>query len=271
MTTTITTVSHTQKTPYTYPNATIELTFQVSGEQPKFIQVYGEEAGSQSANPIDMVLLDTITWGPSAKSPYTAAIKWQAGSAFTVFYFPRNDPNNPNETYDGNPWPDAVQNGPSITTKVPPGSPSTSQTKPETWCTENKPATLHGPGSITINWDSSPTNYDKFIVRWSWAAATDGSDITQVDLGGGMTGQWVTNQAVTPGGVYTFVVEGGTNQGLFTPDAYSGWGDTLTVTAAQNLRSLVDFLRNSGVDPANLSVKSIMGSQTSLRAVMQLN
>jgi len=138
-------------------------------------------------------------------------------------------------------------------------------TKPVVRVVANEPATLQAGGSITVSWVSS--QYDKFLIWWT----VDGEPLAQgEDKNSGTSGSWTTNQAVYPGATYTFAVEGGTSSGPLTGYNYSGWGNTVTVQAAQNLRSLRQFLLLSGINPSGLHVRSIMGGLTSLKAVMKL-
>jgi hypothetical protein len=148
---------------------------------------------------------------------------------------------------------------------VPPPPPQ--PTKPVVKLDSNEPATLTGDGTIAISWVSS--QYDKFLI-W-WTVNGEAADQGEVDTPG-TSGSWTTNQSkdtLIPGAVYTFMVEGGVYAGLSGYN-YSGWGNTITVTAVQNLRSLVQFLEHSGINPAGLRVSSIMGGQTSLKRVMKL-
>ena len=145
---------------------------------------------------------------------------------------------------------------------MPPNQP----TKPVIIKTDAEPATLTGDNSITISWISS--QYDKFLVWWTVV----GQALAQGEINSpGTSGTWTTNQACSPGAPYTFAVEGGIGQGLASGYNWSGWGPTVDVTAVQNLRSLVQFLKHSGINPAGLSVESIMGGQTSLKKVMKLS
>jgi hypothetical protein len=147
-----------------------------------------------------------------------------------------------------------------------PTPPPAGQTsKPTVKLQANEPATLQGPGAITVSWVSS--QYDKFLIWWT----ENGQTLAQGEVdNSGESGNWTTNQPIIPGAVYTFEVEGGTYAGLSGYN-YSGWGNTVTVTAVQNLRSLVQFLLHSGMNPAGLKVSSIMAGRTSLKQVMKLN
>lgn len=160
-----------------------------------------------------------------------------------------------------------VLNGEDVTLCLEPfpkTPPANQPTKPIVTIDSNEPATLTGNSTITVSWVSS--HYDKFLIRWTG----DGQLLAQGEVDTPDTsGTWTTNQPVDPGAIYTFEVEGGTSAGLFGYN-YGGWGNTVTVKAVANLRSLVQFLKHSGLDPVGLSVRSIMGGQTSLKRVMKL-
>jgi hypothetical protein len=141
----------------------------------------------------------------------------------------------------------------------PPGQP----TKPVVTLESNEPATLTGPGTITVSWVSA--QYDKFLIWWTVnGEAGEQGEVDKTET----SGSWTTGEPVIPGAIYTFKVEGGTYE--VWGYNYSGWGNTITVQAVQNLRSLVQFLEHSGINPVGLHVSSIMGGQTSLRQVMKL-
>ena len=137
-------------------------------------------------------------------------------------------------------------------------------TNPVVKLDSNEPATLTGAGTITVSWVS--IEYNKFLIWWT----VNGLSLAQGEVdNAGTSGSWTTNQPVIAGATYTFAVEGGTYAGLSGYN-YSGWGNTITVQAVQNLRSLLQFLEHSGINPVGLRLSSIMGGQTSLKQVMKL-
>jgi len=215
---------------------------------------------------VEATLVGTIDWQTPPPEGMTT-IDLQAGNAFTIWLCPRNETDGVlDDDYDNEYWDLSCTNAGSITTQVP-QAPTDQPIQPFIIKVDNEPATLKGDGTITVSWVSSP--YTKFLIWWT----QDGQPLKQgeVDLSSNATsGNWTTNQAVAPGAVYTFKVEGGTSQGLFAGYHYSGWGNTVTVTAVQNLRSLVQLLKHSGINPAGLKVSSIMAGQTSLKKVMKL-
>jgi hypothetical protein len=258
-----------QLKPYTLPNAKVQITFTLTGLPPDIVQVYAQEAGSQPANIVEATLVGTIDWQTPDPEGITT-IDLQAGNAFTIWLCPRNETDGSvDDEYDNEYWEVSCVNAGSITTRVP-QAPTDQPTKPFIIKIDNEPATLKGEGAITVSWVSSP--YNKFLIWWT----VDGQSLAQGEVNAGgssgsaTSGSWTTNQAVSPGAVYTFAVEGGTSAGLFAGYNWSGWGNTVTVQAVQNLRSLVQFLKHSGINPAGLSVSSIMGGQTSLKKVMKL-
>jgi hypothetical protein len=248
---------------------TVQVTFTLTGGWPDFVQVYAQEAGSQPANVVDAILATTIDWAPPNPEGLTT-FELPGGNAFTIWLCPRNGTEETlDDDYDGEPWETSCTKVGSITTQVL-QSPTDQPTKPYIISYHQEPATLKGDGSITVSWVSSP--YNKFLIWWT----LDGQPLAQGEVNAGgssgsaTSGSWTTNQAVSPGAAYTFAVEGGTSAGLFAGYNWSGWGNTVPVTAMQNLRSLVQFLKHSGINPAGLSVSSIMGGQTSLKKVMKL-
>jgi hypothetical protein len=246
------------------PPVQVRILFTLTGLPPDLVQVYAQQAGTPPGT-----LVMSIDWQtPNPEGETTVDLP--PGNAFTIWLCPRNETDGTlDDDYDGDYWEDSCTNAGSITTQVL-QAPTAQPTKPYIVHVDNEPATLKGDGAITVSWVSSA--YNKFLIWWTF----DGQALAQgeVDSGGSSgnatSGSWTTNQAVAPGGTYTFAVEGGTSQGLFAGYKYSGWGNTITVIAVQNLRSLVRLLNNSGINPAGLKVSSIMGGQPSLKHVMKL-
>jgi hypothetical protein len=274
MTTVFSDIGLQQLKPYTLPNAQVQVTFTLSGELPDIVQVWAQEPGSQTGILITAVLEKSINWPPPTNPKASVTFEVQAGSAFDIWLCPRDNDETTgglDDDYDGSYWQNACTYAGEITTQVPAAS-SQHPTKPVIIKVDNEPATLTSYGTITVSWVS--TQYDKFLITWT----QDGFQMPQgeVDVTAD-SGSWTTpssasgtNQPVNPGASCTFAVEGGTDTGLFSPPNYSGWGPTVNVTAVQNLRSLVQFLLHSGINWQGLSVKSIMGGQTSLKQVMKL-
>jgi hypothetical protein len=253
-----------QLKPYTLPNAKVQISFNLTGLPPDIVQVYAQEAGSQPANLNAATLVGTIDWQtPNPEGLITVEV--QAGSAFTFWLCPRNETDGvPDNQYADDYWEVSCTNAGSLTTKVP-QTQIDQPTKPVIVKTVNEPATLNADASITISWVSS--SYDKFLVWWT----VNGQSLAQGEVDtGGTSGTWTTNQQLSQGADYTLAVEGGTSAGLFAGYNWSGWGPSVTVRALQNTDSLVTFLTNSGINPAGLSVSSIMGGKTSLKEVMKL-
>jgi hypothetical protein len=225
----------------------------------------------------------TITVTDTNNKPIQGASISDGGQSPTVSTDPHDVANFTVEPVDDDPdLPDNIQiskpdYGPQYATLEPGQPPLTIQlqpfpaqppsgklTPPTVKVDANEPATLQGPGTITVSWVS--IQYDKFLIWWT----VNGQSLAQGEVDtGGTSGSWTTNQPVSPGAVYTFSVEGGTSAGLSGYN-YSGWGNTVTVTAVQNLLSLVQFLVHSGINPAGLSIDSMKGGRTSLKQVMQL-
>ena len=83
-------------------------------------------------------------------------------------------------------------------------------------------------GNITLDWgDSSPHNYDKFIVRWD----KDGHNVGQEDTGKGRSGHW--SKGVSDG-TYSIIVEG-CDTGIGGSDCDQKW--TIPATVAMGLPS----------------------------------
>ena len=166
--------------------------------------------------------------------------------------------------HDGDLWPLMCWKAGTITTKVPTNAPNQPKL-PVITQVENEPPTLSGSGKITIHWVSA--QYDKFLVWWT----VDGQSLRQGEpRDSGTSGRWTTDQPIDPGLDYTFQVEGGTVAGPINSYNCSGWGPSVTVNAAQPLRSLVQFLRHSGINPYGLHISSIAGGETSLTKLMKL-
>jgi hypothetical protein len=254
-----------QETPYTLPNAKVMVTFNLTGQAPDIVQVYAQEAGSQPANIVEATLVGSIDWQTPNPEGNTL-IELQAGNAFDIWLCPRNETDGTlDDDYDNEYWEISCTYAGPITTQVP-QAPTQQPTKPVIIKIDNEPATLKGDGSITVSWVSSP--YDKFLITWTYEGAPPGGTFPQGEVDGS-TSSW-TATPTTPGFTFTFAVEGGISAGLAAGYNWSGWGPTVAVKAVPNLRSLVAFLNHSGINPAGLSVKSIMGGQTSLKKVMKL-
>jgi hypothetical protein len=264
MTTQFTNIKIVQQQPYALPTSKVQVSFTLVGTAPNLVQIYAQQAGSQAGNLIAQQIAATITWKASTPTVSTT-ISLQAGSAYSIYLCPRNETSGTLEDqYNGGYWEASCTLAGNITTKVPDGTVAPA-TKPVISKIDPEPATLTGDNSFTVSWTS--TQYDKFLVWWT----IDGQSLAQGEISSpGISGSWTTNQPCTPGAQYTFAVEGGTGQGLTGGYNWSGWGPTVDITAVQNLRSLVQLLKKSGVNPAGLSVKSIMGAQTSLKSVMKL-
>jgi hypothetical protein len=267
MATTFANVHLTQQEPFSLPHAKVLVTFDVQGILPDVVQILAQEAGSQPANPVYAEFKEEVDIA-SPNPEGGAIIELQAGNAFDIWLCPRDKTGDvPDEEYDGEYWQDACVYGGKITTQVP-QAPSGNISKPVITAIERHPATLNGDNSITISWVSSP--YDKFLIWW----AMPGLSLQQgeVDESGhsATSGRWTTNQPLKPRTDYTFKVEGGTSAGASGRYNYSDWGPAVTVSAVDNLRSLAELLRLSGITPAGQRIKALMGGQTSLKKVMKL-
>jgi len=126
------------------------------------------------------------------------------------------------------------------------------------------PKTLRLANHIEINWQAN-VEYDFYIVMFS----EFGGPPTQVDIhSAGRSGSFRISPT-SPGAAFSVQVDGCFSH-IFDSDC-SGFSAPVRITATPNLRSLKEFCRLSGVDPA-AGLDAVLaipgGSSISLRAVL---
>lgn len=169
---------------------------------------------------------------------YTSLITLQAGGYYVINACPRTgSEDTPDEWIDDKYWTDYCVWGTIVTKNLSP--PLGDLVPPVITSVVPEPETMSQGNRITIVW-SSPTQYDKFLMRVTESGVwTGGTQQGEIDITG-FSGSWTV--LTYPGNQYTFQVQGGVYAGIFSHYRYSRWGPTVAATAISNLRSLRRYL-----------------------------
>ncbi len=247
-----------QIAPITATVAKVQVSFDLSGTLPDFVQIYAVTATASGPSN----LIATVDMKPPT-TQYDEIIALQAGTYYTLYICPRTgSEGTPDDQIDGVYW-ETYCAVASITTQAVSSSPGGNLPPPTITHIIPYPATIKQDSSMTIEW-SAFRQYNKFLVWWT----QNGIALAQGEINTtGSSGTWSVQ--TTPGYHYTFKVEGGVSAGLSGYD-YSGWGPEVSVVAPANLNSLKQYLQNSGLHIANQSLRALMPTGTTLRQFMKL-
>jgi hypothetical protein len=239
-----------------------KVSFQLSGDMPKFVQIYAAPAGG-SVGSASLVLAVNV---PSSQTQYDETITLPADVYTAVYVCPRTgSQQQPDDETDDQPWETYCAVG-YITVKSKAAPPAGPLVPPVITVLNPAPATMQHGNQITVLW-SSPTQYDKFVLGWT----QNGVDMQPQDLPSSPdpsgSGSWIA--PTIPGAAYTFRVNGGISQ--FWNYNYSAWGPTASVTAALPYLRLRAYLLNSDVDlKVQQHLRSLMQQGQTLRSFMKL-
>jgi hypothetical protein len=237
-----------------------KVSFTLSGDMPKFVQIYAAPAGG-SVGSASLVLAVNVQ---SSQTQYDETISLPANVYYAVYVCPRTgSQQEPDDQTDGQSWESYCAVG-YITIKS--NAPSAEPLVPPVITVLNpEPATMQHDNQIAVLW-SSPTQYNKFVLGWT----QNGVDMQPQDLplaNPSGSGSW--SAPTIPGAAYTFHVNGGISQ--FWNYNYSAWGPTVSVTAALPYMSLRAYLLNSDVNlKVQQSLRSLMQQGQTLRSFMKL-
>jgi hypothetical protein len=247
-----------QLPPITSTTAQVQVSFEIHGILPDFVQIYAVNAAGTGLG----VLVDKVDMSPPEIN-YDDPITLQAGTLYTIHACPRTGTEqNPDEMIDGAYWESYCVAG-TITTLASSSPPGGNRPPPVIINLDPEPATINQDNRIAVAW-SSTIHYDRFLVWWT----ENGVALAQGEIDtGGYSGSWTTR--TRPGYAYTFAVDGGVSAGV-SGFNYSGWGPTEKITASLNLTSLRQFLQHSGINPAGEQLRSRMPSGVTLRKFMKL-
>jgi hypothetical protein len=240
--------------------ADVQIAYQINGILPDFVQIYAVNAAAADASVVGASnFVQNVDVSPPEIS-YDQQIQLAAGTIYTIFLCPRTGSQDaPNIDIDGEYWDNScVSTTFTTTTSGPP--PGTGLVPPVITSVVPQPAKVNMGNSVTIAW-STPTSYQQFQIWWT----VDGEALAQ---GNTAADSWTAQTA--PGHHYTFAVQGGVYRGISGTYNWSAWGPTVSVTPAENLRSLRTFLQTSGIVPVGGSLRSVMPAADTLRKFMQL-
>ena len=249
-----------QVPPYSASSANVQVNYELLGIPPDKVQIYAENAaGTGPANLVDESDVDPNNIGTVTSTD----VQLEAGTYYTIYACPRTETDGMlDDQTDGEYWETYCQSGVVVTQVAPTSTkagspPIISMLTPE-------PATIENGNRIVVNWASDSVVY-KIQISWS----EDGEALPQHEDdfsdAGSIGGSWTA--ATDPGALYTFQANGGSGEG---GDTWSGWGPTVKIVASPNVRSLKQFLNNSGIDPVNQHLSQLIPRRGSLKQFMKL-
>ncbi|MDG6905533.1 MAG: hypothetical protein JRN20_07105 [Nitrososphaerota archaeon] len=269
-----------QVPPISSTTATIQVSFEIAGDLPSFVQIYAAMAGT-GVSTAPLVNLVPIKSGVYQYNDIPFAVK-PPGVTFIIYVCPRTGPQNlPDNMIDGVEW-DSYCATAYITPKGQQASPPETLSPPSISAFVPHPANMNQPNRITVTWASS-TSYDKYVLGWidvgyqtdpnavnygsilqnpPWELPNQAQDINQK----GTSGSY--DVPTQPGHLYIFHVNGGISQ--FWNYRYSPWGPPAAQIAIPNSRSLRTYLLDSGINPAGCSMRSLLSSGQTVRTFMQI-
>lgn len=240
--------------PITNTSAQVQVSFDLLGILPDFVQIYAANAaGSGPAN-----LADSVDVSPP-EDHYDRIITLQAGTFYTIYACPRTgSQDNPDEYIDGEHWDSycAMQNILTQSASSPPGD----KVPPVINFLDPQPATLNSTNTIGVGW-TTPTSYQQYQVAWAY----EGQALPQV-----MTSNNSVRFGTAPGHHYAFAVQGGNSAGASGTYHWSAFGPTVRITASPNLHSLRQFLQLSGLNPSGQKLSALFHAGDTLRKFMNL-
>lgn len=268
----------TQVAPFSNTSASLKVSFQISGDLPKFVQIYAAPAGGGVGS---AQLVQTVDTKSGVNQYNDIQFSLSPGVYFAVRVCPRTgSKDQPDDTIDGSAW-ETYCAVAYIATKSQEPAP-VSLDPPVIHVLVPHPANVKEPNRITVMWSSS-TSYDKYVLGWAdvgyqedpnavnyaavlqnppWNFPNQSQDIAQK----GTSGSW--DVPTQPNHLYLFHVNGGISQ--FWNYKYSAWGPTTALVAPRNLTSLRVYLRESGINPTGQGLRSLVSSGQTVRNFMQL-
>ncbi len=243
-----------QVPPITNSNAQVQVSFDLLGILPDFVQIYAANAaGSGPANLVDSVDIQ------KPENHYDKYITLQAGTFYAIYACPRTgSQDNPDEYIDDEHWYSYCAIQTILTQSI--SSPSKGDVPPVINSLDPQPATLNSPNTITVGW-TTPTSYQQYQVAWSY----EGEALAQIN-----TANKSYSFGTDPGHHYTFAVQGGIYGGAAGNYHWSAFGPTVRITASPNLHSLRQFLQHSGLNPSGQKLSALIHAGGTLRKFMNL-
>jgi len=260
------------------PNAGVIVSFDVQGpiEPDEVVQIIASDVSiNKPITHVEVQLSQNRHNGYSGQLAIgPAPDQLHAGASYRITLCPRVEPDNPDETIDGQPWETFCTQGVLFQVQGS-GPPPGSNLPPPTIVSHTaRQATLTSDSRVDIHWLSAKS-YDAFDVGWTEQAVTGAT----INSGGfrvessGSDGAFGRSPA-EPGHWFRFVVSGvveHTFLGIKIGEDKSPDSAPDVVTAAANTRSLRTFLRLSAVT-LNPGIRSL-GAEAygrGIRAMMKL-
>jgi hypothetical protein len=245
--------------------ANMGIYYNIGGPQTEvdFVQLYAVNAAAADPSLVGAANFVTDFDVNPADPDYYQNFTLQAGTIYTLFLCPRSgSQESPDEDFNGEYWEASCESWQVTTTTTPPSG--TGLVPPKIVSVVPQPARVNQGNSITIAW-STPSTYQQFQIApiWNGQALQQGTT-----TGNPAPESWTTQTA--PGQQYSFAVQGGVYDGAAGNYTWSAFGPRVNVTAAENLRSLRQYLQDSGINPVGAVLSKIKSSGDTLRQFMQL-